>query len=126
MFTGLVEAQGQVLHVDQADEGVCIVDQNLTRVQVGAQQPGILSLVMPGAPAEVWLHHLDSRDVVVSVGSACQANKKEISPVLLAAGLSPAEARRVLRVSLSGSTSAEEIDRALKILSETAVELASL
>lgn len=91
-----------------------------------AQQPGILSVLVPGAPAEVWLHHLDARDVVVSVGSACQANKREISPVLLAAGLDVDQARRVLRLSLSGQTTAAEIDQALRVLSEVASELASL
>ena len=91
-----------------------------------AQQPGILSLLVPGAPAEVWLHHLDSRGVVVSVGSACQANKKELSPVLFAAGLSPDQARHVLRISLASTTSAEEIEQACKTFGDVAAELASL
>ena len=90
------------------------------------QQPGILSLLVPGAPAEVWLHHLDARGVVVSVGSACQANKREISPVLLAAGLTPEAARRVLRLSLDATNSAQEIDRTLEILGEVRRELGAL
>lgn len=90
------------------------------------QQPGILSLLVPGAPAEVWLHHLDARGLVASVGSACQANKKEISPVLLAAGLTEEQARRTLRISLSPTNTPEDIDRASALLDEVAKELACL
>ena len=90
------------------------------------QQPGILSLRVAGAPAEVWLHHLDASGVVCSVGSACQANKKEISPVLLAAGLSPEEARQVLRLSLGGDNTLEEIERACVALHDVSRELARL
>ncbi len=91
-----------------------------------AQQPGILSLLVPGAPAEVWLHHLDARGVVVGLGSACQANKKDVSPVLLAAGLSPEDARRVLRLSFSRETRPQDVERAWVALGEVAQELGKL
>ncbi len=106
--------------------------QNLAGVDAVApgdleqQQPGILSLRVAGAPAEVWLHHLDSRGVVCSAGSACQANTKEISPVLLAAGLSPEEARQVLRLSLGGDNTFEEIERTCAVLHDVSRELANL
>jgi len=90
------------------------------------QQPGILAVLVPGAPAEVWLHHLDARGVVVGVGSACQANKRETSPAFAAAGLSEDRARRVLRLSLSGANTEEEVARAIAALEEVAAELATL
>lgn len=90
------------------------------------QQPGIQSLLVPGAPAEVWLHHLDAAGVVLSVGSACQANKREISPVLLAAGIDATQARQVLRLSFGDDTSASDIQHALQAFEDVARELARL
>jgi cysteine desulfurase len=113
---------------EQLLEGLTKI-KGVSCLQFGAetsQQPSILSLMVSGAPAEVWLHHLDSRGVIVSVGSACQANKKEVSPVLFAAGLSIEESRRVLRLSLSGQTSQEEVQRSIEIMGEVASELATL
>jgi cysteine desulfurase len=89
-------------------------------------QPGIVSLLVSGAPAEVWLHHLDARGVTVGTGSACQARKQEISPVLLAAGLSERRARSVLRLSFSQANTLPEIDRALFVLREVSGELSKL
>jgi cysteine desulfurase len=98
----------------------------LASVHQDLQQPGILSVLVSGAPAEVWLHHLDARGVVVSVGSACQANKREVSPVLLAAGLTPEDARQVLRLSPAPTNTVEEIDRVLELIEEVRGELAAL
>jgi len=88
--------------------------------------PAIVSLVVPGAAAEVWLHHLDARGVAVGTGSACQARKSELSPVLLAAGLTPREARGVLRLSFSRENTLEEVERAAELLREVHHELAAL
>ena len=86
----------------------------------------ILALRVSGAPAEVWVHHLDARGVVVGAGSACQANKRELSPTLLAAGLAEGEARQVLRISTDASTTPEELERALEVLTPVADELTRL
>ena len=86
----------------------------------------IAAVLVSGAPAEVYLHHLEQRGVLVSVGSACQAHKNEASPALLALGLSPEEARQVLRFSFSRDSLESEVDFALEILRELANELGSL
>ena len=54
--------------------------------------------------------------IAASFGAACQSGATEPSHVLLAMGLTPAEARSSLRLSLSRLTTAEEIDRALAII----------
>ncbi len=90
------------------------------------QQPGILALRVDGAPAEVWLHHLDARGVVVGAGSACQANKRELSPTFAAAGLDEQQARQVLRLSTAASTTPQEVERALATIDEVARELSRL
>lgn len=70
--------------------------------------PHVVAVLLPGAEAEVWAHHLDELDVAVGVGAACSARKTEPSPALLALCLSPAEARRVLRVSFARTTTLDD------------------
>jgi cysteine desulfurase len=84
-----------------------------------AVSPAIAAVLLPGPPAEVWMHHLEERGVMTSVGSACQAKKGAVSPALNALGLSEAEAKQVLRLSFAGDTepaAVEEACRALALL----------
>ena len=85
--------------------------------------PHILALLVPGAPAEVWLHHLAAHGIYVGTGSACQSKKGALSPALLAHGLSEDEARRVLRFSFARTTTEAELERALSALRCVAQEL---
>ena len=55
---------------------------------------------------------LDLEGVQVSMGSACAAGAVESSHVLRAIGLSDAEARSSLRISLGWNTTAAEIESA--------------
>jgi cysteine desulfurase len=89
-----------------------------------APSPAIVALLLSGIPAEVALHHLEERGVIVSAGSACQARKSEVSPALAALGLQPEDARCVLRMSLSKRTTPEEIDVALGALESVCTRLA--
>jgi cysteine desulfurase len=78
--------------------------------------PNTTHLRFPIDHAEPLLYALDMQGVAVSFGSACQSGATEPSHVLLAMGLTPAEARCSLRLSLSRLTTEEEIDRALEII----------
>ena len=86
----------------------------------------IAAVLVGGPPAEVYLHHLEERGILVSVGSACQAHKSEASPALLALGLSADEARQVLRFSFSRESRESEVDEALEVLQALASELTAL
>lgn len=86
----------------------------------------IVALRLPGAPAEVRMHHLERRGVLTSAGSACQAGKREASPSYAALGLDAEAAREVLRISFAPSTSEAEVERALTALREVEAELAGL
>ncbi len=66
-----------------------------------------------GAEGELLVMALDLEGIAVSTGAACSAGTLEPSPAMLALGLSPAEARCVLRVSVGPSTTAEEVDALL-------------
>jgi len=85
--------------------------------------PGTLHLTVPGAEGDSLLLLLDSQGIAVSTGSACQAGVPEPSHVLLAMGLSEADARGTLRVTLGPATTADEIDALLAALPD-AVERA--
>jgi len=80
--------------------------------------PNTSSVTFHGADAEGIVIGLDLQGVAVSTGSACSSGRVEPSPVLLAMGLSPDDARSTVRFSLSRFTTAEEIDRAIELIRE--------
>jgi cysteine desulfurase len=88
--------------------------------------PNTTNLRFDGIDAESLLIALDMQGVAASFGAACQSGATEPSHVLLAMGLSAAEARSSLRLSLSRLTTDEEIDRVLKILPAAIARLRSL
>ncbi len=64
----------------------------------------------PGCEGDSLLFLLDVAGFSVSTGSACQAGVPEASHVLLAMGLTEADARGALRITLGPDTTAAEID----------------
>ena len=76
--------------------------------------PYIVHLSLPGWPAETVLNFLSENGVCVSSGSACAKGHR--SPVLTAAGLDPALIESSLRISLSDTTTKEELDFCLQQL----------
>ena len=78
--------------------------------------PYIVHLSLPGWPAETVLNFLSEQGVCVSSGSACAKGHR--SPVLAAAGLDPALIGSSLRISLSDTTTKEELDFCLQKLQE--------
>jgi len=79
-----------------------------------------------GIDAESLVIALDIQGIAASFGAACQSGATEPSHVLLAMGLTPAEARSSLRLSLSRLTTEEEIARALEIIPAAVARLRSL
>ena len=59
---------------------------------------------------------LDLDGLAASAGSACHSGSTKPSGVLLAMGLSPEEARSTLRLSLGWTTTAGEVEAALRML----------
>jgi len=83
----------------------------------------IVPVLLEGAPAEVRMHLLEQRGVLVSSASACQSKSREMSPAHRAAGLEPDQSRRVLRFSFSRYTTPAEARRAAQVLAEVSREL---
>ena len=72
--------------------------------------PGNAHFTFPGCEGDSLLFLLDVAGFSVSTGSACQAGVPEASHVLTAMGLSEADARGALRMTLGTHTTAEEVD----------------
>jgi cysteine desulfurase len=71
---------------------------------------GNAHFTFPGCEGDSLLFLLDVAGFSVSTGSACQAGVPEASHVLLAMGLSEADARGALRITLDSDTTEAEID----------------
>ena len=75
-----------------------------------------LNLTFPAVLGESLLIALDLEGIEISMGSACAAGAVEPSHVLLAIGRSAMEAGSSVRLSLGGSTTLEEIERAAEVI----------
>jgi cysteine desulfurase len=78
--------------------------------------PNTSSITFPGADAEALLMALDLEGLCASAGAACHSGSTTPSGVLLALGLTEAEARSTVRLSLGWTTTAAEIDEALALV----------
>ena len=92
----------------------------------GPRLPNTSAMGFTGVSGEALLIRLDLSGVAVSVGSACSSGTVAASPALLALGLSAAQAKSVVRFSLSRWTTDEEIGRAVPIVSQAVCEMSRL
>lgn len=80
--------------------------------------PYVLNVTFKGLRSEVLLHALESKDIFVSAGSACDSKKKIGSPVLTAMGLPFDEIEGAIRFSFCQYNTVEEAKECLKQLKE--------
>lgn len=88
--------------------------------------PGNVNLSFDRVEGEALLLRLDLMGVAGSSGSACTSGTLDPSHVLLALGLSEAEANGALRLTLGTDTTAEDIDAVLDILPPIVADLRRL
>ncbi len=69
-----------------------------------------LNLTFPGCQSDSLLFLLDEQGISVSTGSACQAGVAQPSHVLMAMGLSEADASSALRITLGHTTTQADVD----------------
>lgn len=81
--------------------------------------PSILNLRVKGVNNVDLLYKLDLQGVCIAVGSACASASVKPSHVLLAMGLTEAEARESVRISIGKDNTEEEIRFAAKMFVET-------
>jgi cysteine desulfurase len=78
--------------------------------------PNTISVTFPGTPGDALLAGLDLAGIAVSTGSACASGAAEPSHVLVAMGLTRAEASESVRVSFHAGSTAEDVDACLNAL----------
>jgi cysteine desulfurase len=76
--------------------------------------PGTLSVGFPGVSGAALLRRIPK--LCASTGAACHSGSQHVSPTLAAIGLSPAQARGTVRLSLGWYTTEEEVERAANLL----------
>lgn len=80
--------------------------------------PNNLHITIPGQDNERLIMALDERGIMVAAGSACSASSDEPSHVLRAIGVSQADARASLRLTMGRSTTADELDYVIRCLAQ--------
>lgn len=114
-----VELLGPPMDTEEAREPVSNTD---ARGEV-ARLPNTISISIAGLDGRTLVARLDLEGLEASAGSACASGSLEPSHVLLAMGLDRERARSGLRLSLGRSTTQDEVDRAVEIVSHTIASL---
>ena len=114
----LAEASAYVLELRDRLENGLLARIPGARVNGGPSRrvPNTSSLMLPGVESESLIIALDLAGLACSAGAACSSGTVDPSHVLTAIGLSRAEARASLRLSLGRTNTSEEIDRALELI----------
>ena len=105
---------------------VAAIPQTIVNATAAPRVANTTNLHFDGIDAEALLIALDMQGIAAGFGAACMSGATEPSHVLLAMGLTSAQARASLRLSLSRLTTAEEIDRALEIIPAAVARLRAL
>lgn len=82
--------------------------------------PNTVNVSIPGARSDHLLMALDARGVAVSAGAACASGAVEPSPVLAAMGVPRDLAVAAIRLSMGRTTTAEEVERVVDAMVESA------
>lgn len=76
--------------------------------------PNTVQVGIHGIDGEMLLMQLDQKGIAVSSGSACASGIREASPVLVAMGIDPAQAKSAIRISLGKANTEAEIIEFIK------------
>jgi cysteine desulfurase len=68
------------------------------------------------------LMQLDQKNIAVSSGSACASGQREPSPVLVAMGVEPGDAKSAIRISLGKANTEAEIFEFIKQLKSLTIK----
>ena len=121
------DAERTSAHRDRLEEALLA---EISNVRVNGDRTRRISntsnLTFAAANGESLVIALDLLGVESSTGAACSSGAIEPSHVLTAIGLSPDEARSSLRFSLGRTTTAEDIEAAIKIIPAAVRRLRSL
>jgi cysteine desulfurase len=112
---------------DRLQQGILAqVDAAVVNGDGIARVPNTTNIRFDHIEGEALVIALDLKGLAVSTGAACSSGAIEPSHVLVAMGLSSAEARASIRFSLGKQTTAEDVDFALALVPETVARLREL
>jgi cysteine desulfurase len=112
---------------DRLERGILArVPDTHVNAAAGARLPNTTNIRFQGISAESLVIALDLRGFAVSTGAACSSGSVEPSHVLLAMGLTPAEARSSIRFSLGLGNTAEQVDLLIEAVSLSVSHLRKL
>ncbi len=94
------------------------IPDSILNGDVKKRLPNNLHISIPGVDGERLLMELDEAGVIVATGSACTASNDEPSHVLLALGLSTAQASGSIRITLGSPTTVSHITEAAQRIIE--------
>jgi cysteine desulfurase len=104
------EIQGKLSELyEYASQCLSQLDVRINR-PVGAHVDHIINITLPNIKSETMLHHLSSRGIFVSSGSACSSHSSKPSGSLIAFGLTPRMADCSIRISMSPYNTKDDID----------------
>ncbi|TYS69075.1 cysteine desulfurase [Sutcliffiella horikoshii] len=78
--------------------------------------PHIVNFSVPGIKSEVLVHALGNKNIYVSTTSACSSKRKAPSKTLMAMGVTRQQAESAIRISMTYSTTKEELRLLIKEL----------
>lgn len=87
--------------------------------------PNNINILLPGVDAEALLLFLDEHGIACATGSACDSSAEYPSHVLLALGLSPAQAASSIRLTIGKRTTQKDLDFTLDCLADGVAKLRS-
>jgi cysteine desulfurase len=92
------------------------IDGVFIHTSTSQSAPHIVNFSVPGIKSEVLVHALGNKDIYVSTTSACSSKRKAPSKTLMAMGVTRQQAESAIRISMTYSTTKEEIRLLLKEL----------
>jgi cysteine desulfurase len=112
---------------DTLEQGLLArVPDSSVNAALAPRTPNTCNMTFPGIEGEALVIALDLRGLACSTGAACSSGAVEPSHVLTAIGLSAAEARASIRLSLGRHTTEAEISAALEIVPAAVAQLRRL
>ncbi len=93
----------------QLEHGLSAIPGLTVFAEQAERLPNTVQIGIHGIDGEMLLMQLDQKGIAVSSGSACASGSKEPSPVLVAMGVDPVQAKTAIRISFGKSNTEAEI-----------------
>ncbi|MDD4905823.1 MAG: cysteine desulfurase family protein [Methylobacter tundripaludum] len=84
--------------------------------------PNTVQMGIHGIDGEMLLMQLDQKNIAVSSGSACASGQREPSPVLVAMGVEPSDAKSAIRISLGKASTEADVIEFIKQLTSLTIK----